>query len=278
MKKQYGINERRTLNRKQKESNREIEQNERRQKRQNLIDEYIDLGRCFEIATSNEIYVNSLNLHENKNEILQDYTGDFGLNGLMIIGPIEHKTNIRFKKMNDFGIYINAINIDYDSEDVTFTGYIYILNTPQFKVVERSVYGKVTNYMQEIVEYHGQKCFIPTCGMCFTKCVNYFTKKDYTEEILTFIRSVQRRSNVLTAARIQPFCRKCNINIGCFAGTRINPRNITQRNTSLFIYNNPFCLIWKSDGMSSDEAIQKLKDNFKDVDNFISDKLGKSFY
>ena len=67
------------------------------------------------------------------------------LNGLMIIGPNEHKTNIRFKNMNDFESYINALDIDYDSEDVAFTGYIYKLNTPQFNVVKRSVYGKGTN-------------------------------------------------------------------------------------------------------------------------------------
>ena len=79
-----------------------MKQNERRQKRQNLIDEEIDLGWFFELATSNKIYVNSLSLHETKNEILQDYTGDFELKGLMIIGPIEHKTNISFKKMEDF--------------------------------------------------------------------------------------------------------------------------------------------------------------------------------
>ena len=62
--------------------------------------------------------------------------------------------------------------------------------------------------MQEIVEYHGQNCYIPSSGMCFIKCLNYFTKKDYTEEFLTFIRTEQRRSNVMTSARIQPFCRK----------------------------------------------------------------------
>ena len=49
-----------------------------------------DSGRFFELATSNEIYVNNFNLHEIKNEILQDYIGDFELNGLMIIRPIEH--------------------------------------------------------------------------------------------------------------------------------------------------------------------------------------------
>ena len=122
-KKQYELKKRRVLIRKQIESNREIKRNERRQKRQNLIDEDIDLGGFFELATSDKIYVNNLNLHETKKRILQDYTGDFELNGKMIIGPDEHKTNIRFKSLDDFENYINAIDVDYDSEDVTFTGY-----------------------------------------------------------------------------------------------------------------------------------------------------------
>ena len=116
-------------------------------------------------------------MHEIKNEILPDYTGDFELNRKMIIGLIERKTYYRFKNMNSFERYINTIDVDYDSEDVTFTGYIYKLNTPEFKVVRRRAYGKGTNYMQEIVEYHGQNCYIPTSGMCFIKCINYFTKR-----------------------------------------------------------------------------------------------------
>ena len=110
--------------RRQNESNKDIKRNERRQRRENLVKD-IDIGRFFELATSNKIYVNNLNLHEIKNEILQGYNKDFELNGKMIIGPIEHKTNIRFKNMDDFESYINAIDIDYDSEDVTFTGYIF---------------------------------------------------------------------------------------------------------------------------------------------------------
>ena len=217
------------LTREQNESNRKLKQNERRQKRENIAEEDIDLGKFFELATSDKIYVNNLNLHEIKNEILQDYTGDVELNGKMTIGLIEHKTNIRFKKMDDFERYIKAIDVDYDSEDVTFTGYVYKLDTPHFKVVKRSAYGRGTNYMQEIIEYHGQNCYIPTSGMCFVKCINHFTKKDYTEEFLTFIRSEQRRSKVMISARIQPFCRKYNSNIGCFDGTRTNPRSITQK-------------------------------------------------
>ena len=81
----------------------------------------------------------------------------------------------------------------------------------------------------------------------------------------------------MASARFQPFCGKFNINIGCFDGTRINPRNLTQTNTSLFLYYNHFCSVWKSDGISFDKAIKELKDNFKVVDNVVSDKHVKSF-
>ena len=262
----------------QNESNKDLKQNERREKRENIAEGDIDLGRFFELATSNKIYVNNLNLYEIENKILQNYTGDFELNGKVIIGPVEQKTNIRFKNMDDFERYINAIDVDYDSEDVTFSGYVYKLNTPHFKVVKRSAYGRGTNYTQKIVEYLGQNCYIPTLGMCFIKCKNYFTKKDYTEEFLTFIRSEQRRSNVMTSARVGSFCRKYKINIGCFDGTRRNPRNITQRDTALKILNNHFCLIWKSDRISFNQVIEnELKPNFKVIDNVISDKHDKCF-
>ena len=154
-KKQYELNKRRKLIRIQNESNKETKRNERRQKKENMVED-IDIGRFFELATSNNKYVNNLNLHESKNETLKDFTGDFELIGKMIIGPVEHKTNIRFKNMDDFERYINAIDIDYDSEDVIFKGYVYKLDTPQFKVGKRSAYGKGTNHMQEIVEYYGR--------------------------------------------------------------------------------------------------------------------------
>ena len=128
--------------RRQNESNRVIKRTERRQRRENMVED-IDIGIFFELATSNKIYVNNLNLHEIKNEILEDYTGDFELIGKMIIGPVVHKTNIRFKNMYDFERYINAIDIDYDSEDVIFTGYVYKLDTPQFKVVKEVLMVKV---------------------------------------------------------------------------------------------------------------------------------------
>ena len=77
----------------------------------------------------------------------------------------------------------------------------------------------------------------------------------------------------MTSARIKPFCRKRKINIGCFDGTRINPRNNTQRGTALKKHNNHFCLIWKSTVISFNQVLEdESKPNFKVVDNIISDK------
>ena len=53
----------------------------------------------------------------------KDYTGAFELNGSRIVGAIEHKTNMRFKNLDDFENYINATDVDYDSEDVTLTKF-----------------------------------------------------------------------------------------------------------------------------------------------------------
>ena len=122
-KKEYELNKRKLI-RRQNESNREKKQNERRQKRENMIED-IDIGRFFELATTDRQYVNGLNLREIKNEILEDYTGDFELIGYMLVGEIEQKTNIRFKNVDDFESYINAIdNSGYDCEDVIFTGWL----------------------------------------------------------------------------------------------------------------------------------------------------------
>ena len=81
----------------------------------------------------------------------------------------------------------------------------------------------------------------------------------------------------MTSARVQRFCRNHNIVIGCYDGFRVCPRNIAQRNIALKIHNNHFCLIWKSNGVSFDRAIKELKDNFRVVDNVISDKHVKSY-
>ena len=103
-----------------------------------IIDDDIALGKFFELASSDKTYVTGVNLNEIKGELLVDYTGVFQLNGSMITGQFEQKLSIRFRNTDDFESYINAIDIIYDNDDVTFTGYIYNISTPQFNVVKRS--------------------------------------------------------------------------------------------------------------------------------------------
>ena len=123
------------------------------------------MGRFFELATANRNYVNGLNLQEIKNEILEDYTGDFELIGSMLVGEVEQKTNIRFKNVDDLESYINAIdNSGYDSEVVIFTGWLYKLDTHEFKKVNRTQYGRGTDFKQDFVEYillNKQQLFYP---------------------------------------------------------------------------------------------------------------------
>ena len=90
-----------------------------------MLDDDIDLGRFSQLTTTDKKYVNGLNLHENKNEILQDYRSDFELIGSVLIGEIEQKRKIRFEIVDEFETYDNAIdNGGYDSVDVIFTGWL----------------------------------------------------------------------------------------------------------------------------------------------------------
>ena len=51
-----------------------------------------------------------------------------------------------------------------------------------------------------------------------------------------------------------------------------------NRDSALFLYNKQFCLIWKSESVSSNQAIEELKDNFKIVDDFIIEENVKSHF
>ena len=113
--------------------------------------------------------------------------------------------------------------------------------------------------------------------MFFIKYNNYFIIKHYAEQFRDFIRKEKYRSEALTSARIEPFCKKYDVNMACFDGTRISPRKITQRNVSLFKYNNHLCLFWKSITNSFNQETEELKLNFKIVDNVVSDKHVKNF-
>ena len=226
----------------------------------------------------NKIEVIDKNLHDIKNEIIQYYIGTFEMVGNLKVGDQIRQTHVRIRNMDDFEAYINSIDEGYDAEDANFNGYIYKIDTPQFNKVNRSQYGNGCDFKHEIIEYRGNNCFIPTKAYCFIKCINFLTGEDYKQQYLEFIRSEQRRSNIMTTARNQPFCRANNFNVGYYDGERVFPRSVTERNKALYLYNNHFFLIWKSQGVSFNQGVKELKDNFKIVDNYITDKNVNSHF
>ena len=82
----------------------------------------------------------------------------------------------------------------------------------------------------------------------------------------------------MTKARIQPFCRANNINLGYYNDDRVFPRSVTNRDSALYLFNNHFCLFWKSENFSFKQAIKELKGNFKLVDNYKTEKNVNSHF
>ena len=196
--------------------------------------------------------------------------------GNLKVGDQIRQTPFEFRNMDEFEAYINAIDEGYDAEDAILNGYIYKLNTPQFKKVDRSPKRNDCDFKHEIIQYRGNTCFIPTKGYCFVKCNNFRTGQNYKQQNLDFIRNEKRRPNIMTKPRSQPFCRAKNINLGYFDGERVFPGSVTERNIALKIHKNHFCLKWKSEGISFNQAFTESKDNFKLVDNFITEENVKS--
>ena len=155
-------------------------------------------------------------LHEIEQEILPDYAGTFEMVGDLKVGDQIRQTIIRFININDFEAYINNIDEGYDAKDAIFKGYIQKIDAPPFKKVSRSQYRNGCDFKHEIIEYRGNNCFIPTKGYCFVKCIIFLTGQDYKQQYLDFFRSEQRRSIIMTKAKIQPICRANNINLGYY--------------------------------------------------------------
>ena len=136
--------------------------------------------------------------------------------GTLVIGDQIRQTHFRSRNITDYEYYINAIDQTYDYEDAIFKGYVYKINTPQLNIVNRSQYGNRCDFKHKIIQYCENNCFIPTKWYCFIKCINYLTGLDYNEQYLDFIRNKQRRSNIMTMARIQPCLKRLCINLGYY--------------------------------------------------------------
>ena len=188
-----------------------------------------------EIKELNKIQVNGKNFLEFKHEILRDHLGEFEKVDELSIADHIRQTHIRFRNITDYESHINYIDQDYESEDAIFNEDVYKINTPQCNLVHKSQYGNGCDFKHEIIKHRGNNCFIPTKGYFFIKCLNFLTGEDYKQKHMDFIRNEKRRSNNITMARIQPFCRSKNNNLAYFDGMRVFPRTVTERNLR-FIY------------------------------------------
>ena len=132
------------------------------------------------LKESNKIHVVNKNLHEIKQKILQDYTGEFEMIGNLKVGDQIRQTHIRFRNIDDFEAYFNAIDEGYDPEDAIFNGYVYEINTPKFNKVNRSQYGTGCDFKHGIIEYRGNNCSISTKGYCYVS-INFLTAENYKQ-------------------------------------------------------------------------------------------------
>ena len=71
----------------------------------------------------NKIHVVNKSLHEIKQGIMIDYTGEFEMVGSLKVADQIRQTHHRFRAIDDYEAYINFVNEGYDSEDSIFHGY-----------------------------------------------------------------------------------------------------------------------------------------------------------
>ena len=216
--------------------------------------------------------------NQNINDIIVerfDNKNAFRLNGQISIEGSSNKINTSrfFKDGEELGFFIDSILDKYDDiPKTTFTGDIYV-HYRNFKEVKRSDYGKWANEFLDIVEYNGNRCYIPNGNGCFLKCINFIYNKDYTNEYYTFLKSFKRQTDVMLRSRIPIFCKRYNIAIGfwCKNKKRIMPQRCTERNKCLYLHNPHYCVIWKeNENDSLSNAAKEVEDNFKYIKNKIN--------
>ena len=82
----------------------------------------------------------------------------------------------------------------------------------------------------------------------------------------------------MTKARIRPFGKANNIILGYCNNDTVFPRTVTNRDSASCLFNNHFGVIWKSENVSFKQANRELEENFKIVDNYITEENVKSFF
>ena len=207
----------------------------------------IDFGLFLELAEENKIIYNQVPI----NILIEDMEklkNGFFTNGYFSLGEEgEIDTNRFFKNSDELTKFIDKILDKYDDHpSIYYTGNIYRYFR-NFKRVNRSDHGRGADEFNDIEEYKGKICYIPSGNGCFLKCINHIFDKDFSTEYFEFIKSYKRRPNVMARCRIPEFCKRYKIVIGIYDldSKRILPWTAKQKNSCVHIHKNHYCVIWK---------------------------------
>ena len=242
-------------------------------KKQNEDNE-IDIGLFFELAEENKIIYNQIPI----NTLIEDMEklkNGFFTNGYFHLGDEgEIDTNRFFKDSDELTKFIDKILDKYDDHpSVYYTGNIYRY-FKNYKRITRSDHGRGANEFNNIQEYEGNNCYIPSGNGCFLKCINYIFDRDFSMEYFEFIKSYKRRPNVMSRCRIPESCNRYKKDIGIYDlnKQRILPRTVKQRDKCVHIHKNHYCVIWKKNRRESLlKGVDEIDKNFKYVKNIINE-------
>ena len=205
----------------------------------------IDLGLFLELAEENKIIYNQVPINTLV-EDMEKLKNGFFTNGYFTPGEEgEIDTNRFFKNSDELAKFIDKILDKYDDHpSIYYTGNIYRFFR-NFKRVNRSEHGRGANEFNNIEEYEGKNCYIPSGNGCFLKCINYIFDKDFSIEYFEFIKSYKRRPNAMARCRIPEFCKRYKIDIGIYDlnSKRILPWTVKQKNIYVHIHKNHYCVI-----------------------------------
>ena len=234
----------------------------------------VDLGLFLELAEENKIIYKQVPI----NILIEDMEklkNGFFTNGYFSLGEEgEIDTNRFFKNSDELTKFIDKILDKYDDHpSIYYTGNIYRYFR-NFKRVNRSDHGRGADEFNDIEEYKGKNCYIPSGNGCFLKCINHIFDKDFSTEYFEFIKSYKRRPNVMARCRIPEFCKRYKIDIGIYDpnSKRILPWTVKQKNICVHIHRNHYCVIWKKNRRDSLlNGVQEIENNFKYVKNIINE-------
>ena len=234
----------------------------------------IDLGLFLELAEENKIIYNQVPVN-NLIEDMEKLRNGFFTNGYFTLGEEgEIDTNRFFKDSDELTKFIDKILDKYDDHpSIYYTGNIYRY-FKNYKRINRSEHGRGANEFNNIEEYKGNNCYIPSGNGCFLKCINYIFDKDFSIEYFEFIKSYKRRPNVMARCRIPEFCKRYKIDIGIYDlnKQRILPRTVNQRDKCVHIHQNHYCVIWKKNRRDSLlNGVKEVDENFRYVKNKINE-------